>query len=127
MGLKAKTAGLIFAGLIGVYAVLPGKKKYGKRGSGSLVTKKLTYESGGESYMKLRKGSRIFVTYDTLSPFKYFGVPTTALQLIDAPAGTIGFTLVQDLPSGAIDQVYVQAVDDSDNLMGEHKITVEGP
>jgi len=125
---SATKAGLAFAGLIGAYALWPKKKRYGRSGSHGLVTKKVKYAADGESFFKLRGGSRIFVRYDKTSPWRYVGIPTDTVTLLeDAPAGTVGFTLAEDLPSGGIAQVYVQALAEDNSVLGQHKITVQGP
>lgn len=124
--MKSSTkAGLAFGGLILGYALVPTGKYKRKR---KRKTRKVDFEKGGETFATLRKGDRIVVTYDQLSPFRYAGAPTETVQLVEKPAdGTVAFVVKETMMKGGIDQVYVQAIAEDGTVLGEHKISVQGP
>ena len=85
------------------------------------------YAAGGETVLKLPAGAEFVVTWDELSPWNYVAQDTDDVQAIDSDDGSVRFHVVTQLPTGGVDQVYVQAVDENDDVLGEHKFTVIGP
>ena len=120
------TFGLAAGGLVLAAGILAGKKKKKRRRKPNI--RKISFEKDGETFTTMRKGDLIQVSYDPLSPLQYVGVPTDTVQLaVGSPAGIVGFVVKKTMASGNVDQVYVQAVAEDGTIMGEHKITVQGP
>ncbi len=111
------------AGFLGLGYVLSKKKKKPKA-----TVRKIAYEVDGETFTTLGKGGRIVVTWDPSSPFGYKGIPSEITTLVPNPkAYSIEFVVTKTMPKDAIDEVYVQAIDDQGEKVGEHRIVIQGP
>jgi len=89
--------------------------------------RQIEYESGGETQMTLPAGAEFVVTWDPSQPWGFVAEDTEFTQAIDAGEGLVRFHMAVQLPTGGVDQVYVQAVDENDDVLGEHKFTIFGP
>lgn len=87
----------------------------------------IPYQAGGETVMKLHAGDEFVVTWDESSPWRYVAQDTDTVQAIDSDEGSVRFHVAAQLPAGGVSQVYVQAVDENDDVLGEHKFSVLGP
>ncbi len=106
------------------------KKKGKKKGSSSgSVVREVTYEDGGETFTTMGKGGRIRVLTSP-DPGRSYGAAGTD-TVSPAPTGELNvveFVVNETMPTGGIDQVYVQRIDVvTGELLGEHKITIQGP
>lgn len=90
-------------------------------------TPDIQFETDGETQLTLPAGEEFSVTWDPASPWRYVPQDTETIQALDPAADHIRFHVAVQMPTGNMDQVYVQAVDEEDNVLGEHKITVFGP
>jgi hypothetical protein len=114
-------------GIVGLGLYGFGKKSKSKNSTRKPVVVTIPFQNGGESIEKLRKGDRIVVTYDQAQPWAFTGQPAGAVGVVEVPPpGTVEFLVTRTLDADSVAQVYVQAVDPSGNLVGEHKITVLG-
>lgn len=124
---------LVAVALLGLGGLALMKRKparsSGRSGGGSTTNleRRIDYAPGGEDFAMLRSGDRIVVAYDRLSPFRYVGQPTDVVELEPTVDGEVRFLVVKNLAAGDVTQVYVQALDEDDTVLGEHKITVQGP
>jgi hypothetical protein len=86
----------------------------------------IAYERGGESHLTLPVGSVFRVVWDPLSETNYAVQETSSTELVASGDGFARFRQSIALPVGAVSQVFVIESDDSDNVLGEHKVTVHG-
>jgi hypothetical protein len=120
--------------LLGVSALAYGAsaayktKKKTKKKKKSIV-REVTYEDGGEMFTMMGKGGRIRVS-TTPDPGRSFAASgTDTVSTVDTgELNIVEFVVNETMPTGGIDQVYVQKADVvTGELLGEHKITIQGP
>lgn len=87
----------------------------------------IAYIAGGESYLTLPQGSEFRVVWDPMSPNDFVIQDTFSTEIIAQGDGWVRFRQVAHLPGTGVSQVFVIEQDSSNNVLGEHKITVFGP
>ena len=92
-----------------------------------LLVPDISFESGAETELTLPSGSEFNVIWDPLSPWKYVPVDTQSVQSVSTGNGLTRFRVTEQIPSWSSAEVIVQALDENNDVMGEHKITVLGP
>lgn len=125
---------IVYAAVAGVglgmgvmhFAMSPDKRR--RKRKIKTAAKVIQFGSGdGESTLKLPKGAEFIVKYDQTSPWRHIAQPTETTILVKETEGKFRFRVTKQLTMDQPDQVYVQAIDENDQLMGEHKITIFGP
>lgn len=87
----------------------------------------IAYEAGGETHLSLHRGAEFRVVWDPLSNAHFSAQESHNVEAVSVGDGVVRFRLTNDLPRGGVDQVFVIATDDNDNVLGEHKVTVHAP
>lgn len=128
MASKAIKYGALAGVALGVGLMFGGTKKRRRRKSVKTGVKIIQFGEGdGESIIQLPKGGEFIVRYDELSPWAHTWQATETTPMVGVKDGKLRFRLTKTLPPGSPDQVYVQALDENDTVMGEHKITIFAP
>lgn len=122
-----KDVAITAAALAASAAVLSsvGKKKRKRTGKKKKTgAKTIAFTADGETTMTLPIGGEFIVTYDATAPWVYSPQGTATTPVVEDTDGKIRFKLEGPLLPEEPDQVYVVALDQNENVMGQHKVTV---
>lgn len=97
------------------------KKKPKRKASG---VKTISFVDGGETTLKLPEGAEFVVTYDTLLPWVWSVQDNETVHMVEQGNGKVRFRFAGPLAENQPSQVYVQALGENNELLGEHKVTV---
>ncbi len=117
--------GAVVAGLAGLRYMFKKqdvRKAEAKKTIGAMVQ----FRGDGESIFTVPAPYKVIVRWPSDSPWRHEAVPAQSVVLGGQTSNAFTFVLQEPLRSGLIEQVYVQAFDPDNNIVGEHKITFTG-
>ncbi len=120
---------LLLGGAALAYGASMAYKPKNKRKKKKAIVREVTYEDGGETFTTMGKGGIIRVV-TTPEPGRTYGTAgTDTVSAVDTgKLNVVEFVVNETMPTGGIDQVYVQRIDVvTGEMLGEHKITIQGP
>lgn len=86
----------------------------------------IAFQGGGESSVTLPQGAQFVVAWPEDAPWQYVAQDTETNAVVDEGPNFFVFEAVSQMPTGGVDTVFVQALDQGE-LVAEHKVTVHGP